>query len=170
MARLTNRDQPPLPPVQQGGPPRTPLLPRKPLPPASPALHQRSWAALTLAALSLLTMMMISGGGSNIRRTVVVFVVALVIASTGLYLAVTAMRASRRAGSARPRGSVLATVLAALGLAFGAMALIGFAMFWPQLTQLSNCMRQATTVSLQDACKTQFDNSVNAQMKILSGR
>jgi cytochrome bd-type quinol oxidase subunit 2 len=167
MAKLTNRPQPPLPPVSPGGPPRK-APPRKTLPPASPALHQRSWAALTLAALSLLALMMISG--SNIRRTVVVVVVALVIAALGLYLAVTALRAARRAGTARPRGSVLGTVLAVLGLAFGAFVLAGFAMFWPQLTGYSDCMRGAATVSAQDACHQQLDNSVNSQMKILSGR
>ena len=161
MARLTNRPQPPLPPVTPGGPPR------KPLPRASSALHQRSWAALTLAALSLLALMMISD--TNIRRTVVVVVVAIVIAAVGLYLAITAMRAARREGTARPRGSVLGTVLAVAGLLFGAFALIGFAMFWPQLTRYSNCLRGAATVSAQDACQQQFDNSVNSQMKILGG-
>jgi hypothetical protein len=125
---------------------------------------------LTLAALSLLALMMSSSSsGTNIKRTVVVIVVVLVIAATGLYLAVTSMRASRRAGTARPRGSVLATVFAVIGLLLGAVMLLGFAMFWPELTQLSNCMREATTVSLQDACRTQFNNSVNSQMSILSG-
>jgi hypothetical protein len=108
--------------------------------------------------------------GSNIRRTVVVVIVALVIAATGLYLAVTAMRAARRDGTARPRGSVLGTVLAVIGLVFGTVALAGFAMFWPQLTRYSSCMHGADTVSAQDACQTQFDNSVNSQMKVLSGR
>jgi len=101
---------------------------------------------------------------------VVVVIVALVIAATGLYLAVTAMRAAKRDGTARPRGSVLGTVLAVVGLVFGTVALAGFAMFWPQLTRYSSCMHGADTVSAQDACQKQFDDSVNSQMKVLSGR
>jgi ABC-type amino acid transport system permease subunit len=160
MPRLT--DRPSLPPVTPGPKPR-PVLP-----PASPALTQRSWAALTLAALGLLAMTLI--GGSNIRRTAVVVVVALVIAALGLGLAIWAMSAARREGTARPRGSVLATVLAAMGLGFGAFALIGFAMFWPQLTRFSDCMRGAATVSAQDACQQQFDNSVGVEIHLLGGR
>lgn len=164
MPRLTDPSQrPTLPPVTPGGPPRAAL------PPASPALHQRSWAALTLAALSLLSMMLI-GGGSNIRRTAVVIVVAVVIAALGLGLAISAIRTARRDRTARPRGSVLAIVLAVAGLGFGAFALVGFAMFWPQLTRFSDCMHGAATVSVQDACQHQFDNSVGAEINLLGGR
>lgn len=158
MPRLT--DRPSLPPVT---PP-----PRAALPPSSPTLLQRSWAALTLAALSLLSMTLM--GSANIRRTTVAIVVALVIAALALGLAISAMSAARRAGTARPRGSVLATVLASIGLVIGALVLVGFAMFWPQLTRLSDCMRGAATVSEQSACQQQYDNSVGAEMRVLGSR
>ena len=49
-----------------------------------------------LAVLSLITMMLISG---NVRRGVYVVVVALVIAITGLWLAISAMRGQESGSS-----------------------------------------------------------------------
>ncbi len=165
MARLTDRPQgppTPPPPVSRGRPPRAPL------PPASAALHQRSWAALTLASLSLLAMALI--GNTNIRRMTVVFVVTLVIAALALTLAISAMSAAKRARTARPRGAVFATVLAGAGLLFSGFTLAAFAVFWPQLTTFYNCMGGAGTVSAQDACQQRFNNSVGAEITVLSGR
>jgi hypothetical protein len=161
MARFTDRQQ---------TPPRTPAYQparvRPPQPPADPALQQRSWAALMLAILSLITMMLMSG---NVRRGVYVVVVALVIAITGLWLAISAMSRARRGGSGRPRGAVLATVLGAVGCLFSAFVLAGFLMFWPQLTQYSDCLSGANTVSAQQACQQQLNNSVGNEIGVLGG-
>src|SRR6516165_5721797 len=159
MARLTDKQTPPRPPLYR--PPGV----RPPRPPADPALQQRVWAALMLALLSLFAMMMIG----NLRRGVYVVAVAFIIAAVALWLSVSAMSRARRGGTGRPRAAVLATVLGAAGLVFSAFALMGFAMFWPQLTQYSNCLSGANTVSAQQACKQQLNNSVGNEIKVLGG-
>jgi hypothetical protein len=161
MARFTDRQQtPPRPPAYQ------PARMRPPQPPADPALQQRSWAALILAVLSLFAMMMMSG---NVRRGVFVVAVALIIAATALWLAISAMSRARRGGSGRPRGAILATILGVIGCVFSAFVLAGFLMFWPQLTQYSNCMSGANTVTSQQACQTQLNNQVGNEIGVLGG-
>ena len=159
MARLTDKQTPPRPPLN------SPPGARPPRPPADPALQQRVWAALMLALLSLFALMMIG----NIRRGVYVVAVAFIIAAVALWLSVSATSRSRRGGTGRPRAAVLATVLGTAGLVFSAFALMGFAMFWPQLTQYSNCLSGANTVSAQQACKQQLNNSVGNEIKVLGG-
>jgi len=119
-----------------------------------------------LAILSLFGMMMMSG---NVRRGVFVVALALIIALLALWLSVSAMSRARREGSGRPRGAVFATVLGAVGAVFSAFVLAGFAMFWPQLTQFSNCMQGANTVAAQQACQQQLSNSVGSEVGILGG-
>ncbi len=162
MARLTDQQLPPRPPSY---PPPGARPPRPPRPPTDPALQQRAWAALMLAVISLFGMMMIG----NVRRGVYVVAVALIIAAIALWLSISAMSRARRGGTGRPRGAVFATVLGAFGLAFSAFVLAGFAMFWPQLTQYSNCLSGASTVSAQQACQQQLNNSVGNEVSILGG-
>jgi hypothetical protein len=138
----------------------------QPRPPASPALQQRAFAALMLALISLFGMIVLSG---NLHRAVVVLAVTLVIGGTGLWLAITAMSRSRRAGSARPRMVILATVLAVVGTGLSALALAGFALFWTQINQYANCVSGANTVAAQSACNQQLNNSLQSSMR-LAGR
>jgi ABC-type amino acid transport system permease subunit len=119
-----------------------------------------------LAILSLITMMLMSG---NVRRGVYVVVVALIVAVTGLWLAISATSRARRGGTGRPRGVVLATILGVVGFLFSAFVLAGFLMFWPQLTQYSNCLSGANTVSAQQACQQQLNNSVGNEISVLGG-
>ena len=126
-------------------------------PPASPALQQRAFAALMLALISLFGMIVLSG---NLHRAVVVLAVTLVIGVTGLWLAITTMSRSRRAGSARPRVVILATVLAVFGTGLSGLALVLFALFWTPINQYDNCMTAANTVSGQTACSQQLDKSL----------
>ncbi len=128
-------------------------------------MQQRVWAALMLAFISLFAMMMIG----NVQRGVYVVAVALVIAAVALWLSISAMSRARRAGSGRPRAAVLATILGAVGFGFSAVVLAGFAMFWPQLTQYSNCLSGANTVAAQQACQQQLSNSVGAEIAVLGG-
>lgn len=128
-------------------------------------MQQRVWAALMLALISLFAMMMIG----NVQRGVYVVAVALVIAAVALWLSISAMSRARRAGSGRPRAAVLATILGAVGFGFSAVVLAGFAMFWPQLTQYSNCLSGANTVAAQQACQQQLSNSVGAEIAVLGG-
>jgi hypothetical protein len=157
MAKLTDQ-QPPA----RYSPPGAPRLTRAP---ADPALQQRVWAALALAVVSLLSLMLIG----NLRRGVYVVAVALVIAAIALWVALRAMSRARRGGTGRPRGATLAVFLGAAGFIVSGFLLAGYAMFWPQLTQYSNCLNGANTTSTQQACKQQFDNSVNSEMSILGG-
>jgi ABC-type amino acid transport system permease subunit len=159
MARFTDGQQtPPRPPAYQP--------PRSPRPPADPALQQRSWAALMLAVLSLFAMMMMS---SNVRRGVYVVAVALLIALIALWLAFSSMSRARRGGTGRPRAVVLAAVLGTVGCLFSGFVLVGFALFWPQLTQFSNCLSGANTVAAQQACQHQLSNSVGGEVGVLGG-
>ena len=159
MARLTDKQTPPRPPLYS--PPGV----RSPRPPADPALQQRVWAALMLALISLFAMTMIG----NVRRGVIVVGVAFIIAATALWLSTSAMSRARRGGTGRPRAAVLATVLGTAGLVFSAFVLAGFAMFWPQLTQYSNCLSGANTVSAKQACQQQLNNSVSKELSVLRG-
>jgi hypothetical protein len=169
MARPTDQQTPApppshRPPVSRPGP-GSGFGPRPPRQPADPALQQRAWAALLLAVISLFGMMMIG----NLRRGVYVVAVALVIAAIALWLSTSAISRARRGGSGRPRGAMLAAVLGAAGLAFSAFVLAGFAIFWPQLSQYSDCMSGANTVAAQQACRQQLDNSVGTELSILGG-
>jgi len=159
MARLTDKQTPPRPPLYS--PPGV----RPPRPPADPALQQRVWAALMLALISLFAMTMIG----NVRRGVIVVGVAFIIAATALWLSTSAMSRARRGGTGRPRAAVFATVLGTAGLVFSGLALAVFAVLWPQLTQYSNCLSGANTVSAQQACKQQLNNSVGNEIKVLGG-
>jgi predicted PurR-regulated permease PerM len=158
MARQTDR-QPPAPPV------RSPSGRQGQRPPADPVLQQRVWAALVLAVLSLLSMMLIG----NVRRGVYVVAVALVVAAIALWLAISAMSRARRGGTGRPRGAIFAIVLGSVGVVFSAFVLAGFAMFWTQLQQYSSCLSGASTVSAQQACQQQLNNSVGNEISILGG-
>jgi hypothetical protein len=160
MARLTDRPPPP--------PPESPFLrptPRPQLPPADPVVRQRAWAALTLAILSLLTMMLMS----NIQRGVAVASVALAVAVVGIVLAVSAARAARRAGTRRPRAATVGIVLGVLGCLFSGFALAAFLIFHTQLDQYANCMNGAITVTEQNACQTQLNNSIGTEVNLLGG-
>jgi hypothetical protein len=157
MARLTD---PP--------PPRSPFLlppPRPQLPPASPTLQQRAWAALALSVLSLLAMKLIS----NVHRGVYVIGVALVIALVAFVLALRTMSAARRDGTRRPRGVIAAAILGLVGLVFAGFALAGFLVFRTELNQYANCMSGANTTASQTACGNQLDNSVRNEVKLLGG-
>jgi hypothetical protein len=128
-------------------------------------LQQRALAALLLVLIGLLGMVMTS----NLKRAVVVLVVTAVIGGTGLWLSITAMSRSKRAGAARPRFSLLATALGVLVTGLSSLALVGFALFWTQLSQYANCTAGANTVATQNACNQQLNDSLRATMPSLGG-
>lgn len=147
----------------RGGPPqvRPPAQPRKP---ASSVLQQRAFAALILATISLLGL---PGVGGNIRRGAVVLAVTMIIGAVGLWLSFTAMSRSRKAKTARPRFAVVASVLGIAGTGLSTLVLIGFAAFWPQISQYANCMSGANTVASQNACHQQLSSSLQTSMQLL---
>jgi hypothetical protein len=142
------------------------MLPARQLPPADPALRQRAVVALALGVLSLLGLAL---GLGNLRRGVFVAALTLVFAVVAIWLGVSASRAARRSGTARPRGAVSGTVLGGFGLAFSALWLLVLAVFWPQLNTYSNCMNAANTVAAKQICHNQLDNSVGSEVSVLQG-
>jgi hypothetical protein len=141
------------------------MLPaRRQLPPPEPAVRQRALAALALGALSLIALLL---GLGNVHRGIYVAVLALLFAVTAIWLGVTASKKARRSGTARPRWAVGGVVFGGLGLAFSALWLLVLAVFWPQLNAYYTCMNGANTVAAQQACHTQFTNSVGGEISIL---
>jgi drug/metabolite transporter (DMT)-like permease len=127
-------------------------------------LQKRAWAAVLMSLIGLFGM---AESGGNIRRGVYVIGVAVLIAAVALWLAATAMTRARRIGSTRPRGAVFATLLAIIGVGLGALVLALCAVFWPQLTQFSNCESGAGTLTAQQACYQQMQNSVGREIGII---
>jgi len=151
------------PPGERGTQPRGMLPPRQ-LPPPDPALRQQALAAFTLGVLSLLGLAL---GLGDLRRGVFVAVLTLLFAVTAVWLGVAVSRRARRGGTARPRGAVSGIVLGGFGLAISGLWLLVLAVFWPQLSAYSNCMAGANTVAAQQACHTQFTNSVGGEISVL---
>ena len=138
---------------------------RRQLPPPDSALRQRALAALCIGFLSLLGLFLSLG---NLRRGILlVAVVALLFALTAIWLGASASKRARRGGAARPRGAVGGVVLGSLGLAFSALWLLVIVVFWPQLSTYYNCMASANTNTAQQACHTQFTNSVGNEFGVL---
>ena len=113
---------------------------------------------LSLLGLSL------AGG---LRRAVYVIAAAFVLGALAAWLGGTAMSRARRAGSARPRGAVAGLTLGILGLAFSAIAMIVFAIFWKELSAYSNCLSGANTLTAQQACQHQFSQTITNEIKSL---
>jgi CDP-diglyceride synthetase len=137
---------------------------RRQLPPPDPAVRQRALAALMLGALSLIGLVL---GLGNLRRGIYVAVLTLLFAMGAIWLGITASRKARRSGTARPRGAVGGITLGWIGLAFSALWLLVLAVFWPQLNAYYNCMGSANTVTAQQACHDQFNNSVGSEISVL---
>jgi hypothetical protein len=135
-----------------------------PLPPSEPALQHRAVAALFIALLSLAGFL---GFNINLRRGVFLVIYALLAGATALWLAVTAMRRARRARTARPRGSVTATAIAAVGIGLSAVMLLAFALFGHQLSAYGQCLSGTNTISAQQSCYSQFSRALNREITLL---
>src|SRR5579875_2795316 len=131
--------------------------------PPDPPAQQRGWAALAMGLLSLIGLSLIG----DMRRAVYVVALTLLIGAAGTWLGASAMSRARRTGTTRPRGAVSGTVLGAIGLAFSALILLVFAVFWHQLSAYSACMGGANTISAQHACQQQLSQSVGAEVTVL---
>ena len=94
---------------------------------------------------------------------------SLLFGVTAIWLGGGANRRARRGGTARPRGATSGIVLGSLGLAFSALWLLVLAVFWPQLNTYYTCIGGANTVTAQQACHTQFTNSVGGEFGVLQG-
>ena len=136
------------------------------MPPPDPAVRQHALAALTIGALSLIGLAL---GLGNLHRGIYVAALSLLFGVTAIWLGGGANRRARRGGTARPRGATSGIVLGSLGLAFSALWLLVLAVFWPQLNTYYTCIGGANTVTAQQACHTQFTNSVGGEFGVLQG-
>jgi hypothetical protein len=118
-------------------------------------------------SLGVLGLVGLALGLSNLHRGIYVAVLTLLFGATAIWLGVGANRSARRSGMARPRGARAGVVLGGLGLAFSALWLLVLAVFWPQLNTYYNCLSQANTPSAQQACHSQFTNSVGSELSVL---
>ena len=152
------------PPGGRGPQPKGMPPARRQLPPSDPAVRQQALAALTLGALSLIGL---SLGLGNLHRGIYVAILTLAFAVTAIWLGVSASKKARRSGTARPRWAIGGVILGGLGLALSALWLLILAVFWPQLNAYYNCMASANTVATQQACHSQFTNSVGGEISVL---
>lgn len=147
---------PPPQPPEQAQRPLAPPAKAKPTGRAHPAHQQRTVAALFLAVLSLFGLL----GTSNFQRGGYVIAFALLAGLMGIWFASTAIIRSRRSGTAGPRGSVTAIIIAGVGVLMSTLLLAGLALFGQQARVFSRCLSGANTLAAQQACRTQFIDSV----------
>src|SRR5262247_4554132 len=136
------------------------------LPPPEPALRHRALAALFVALLSLAGLL---GFNIEAQRAVLVIVYSLLAGGTALWLALTAMRRARRSRTARPRGSVTATVIAGVGVALAAAMLLAFGLFGRQLSDYGRCLSGANTITGSQSCFSRFSHALDREIG-LTGR
>jgi hypothetical protein len=136
------------------------------LPPPEPALRQRALAAVFVALLSLAGVL---GFNIEAQRAVLVVVYSLLAGATALWLALTAMRRARRSRTARPRGSVAATVIAGIGTGLAAAMLLAFGLFGRQLSDYGRCLSGANTIAASQSCYSRFAHALDHKIG-LTGR
>lgn len=147
------------PPASPPAPATVPAAPR-PRRTAGRLLQQRATAALLLALLSLFGLLAIS----NVSRGVPVVAFALAAGALAAWFAATAIGRARHQGSALPRGSITALVIASLGMAISIILLAGFAIFGKQLSSYSRCLTGANTLASQQSCRSQFMDQVTGTL------
>jgi len=136
------------------------------LPPPEPALRHRALAALIVALLSLAGLL-----GFNIEadRAILVVIYSLLAGVTAFWLALTAMRRARRSGTARPRGSVAAAVIAGVGIGLAGVMLMAFGLFGQQLSDYGRCLSGANTIAGSQSCYSRFSHALDREIG-LTGR
>jgi hypothetical protein len=131
--------------------------------PAEPAAQQRAVAALLLALLSLVGLLSLN----YTQRGVYLVAYALLAGLMAMWLAVSALARARRGRTARPRGSVTATVIATIGIILSTVMLLAFAVFGKQLAEYGRCLGAASTPSDQQTCQSEFIHAVNRELTTL---
>jgi hypothetical protein len=134
------------------------------LPPAEPALQHRAVAALFVALLSLVGFL---GFNIEVRHGILIVIYALLAGATALWLSLTAMRRAQRSRTARPRGSVAATVIAGVGIGLATAMLVAFGLFGHELTDYGRCMSGANTIAAQQSCYNSFSHALDRQVSLL---
>jgi hypothetical protein len=145
-------------PPRPGRPSRTQRPPRPSRPPGR-EVRQRAFAGLIFGMLSLLSLL---GVGYNIHRGIYLVIFTLVIGPAGCWLAISAMRRSHRDGTLRPRGAVAGAIFGIIAVVLGLGMLALFTLAGKQVTQYSQCLDRAQTLSEQHVCTIEFQRSFGA--------
>jgi len=156
--------EPPGPASQPPGPPPA-RQPRAHRPSAALACQHRATAGLFLAMLSLFGLLAIS----NFSRGIYIVAFSLLAGVVAAWFSATAIGRARHHGTALPRGSITALVIASIGVAMSALLLAGFAVMGRQLTTYSRCLTAANTLAAQQTCEHQFSGSVTGMLNGLRG-
>ena len=143
--------------------PPGPATPGRVAVPAEPATQRRAVAALLLSLLSLMGLLSLD----YLQRGIYLVAYALLAGVMAMFLAVTSLTRARRSRTKLPRGSVVATVIAAVGIVLSTVMLLAFAVFGPQLKAYGRCLGAATTSADRQACQTQFIHAVNRELSTL---
>src|SRR6266702_2184903 len=115
------------------------------------------WArGLALGAIAC-TMAAIWYSISNFPTWMIGAGAGLVLGMVGLWLGVFAQRAALAKGKRAPE-AVGAIVWSSIASLLSLMILAFSLIFYTQLSQLSHCMRSATTIAAQNQCETNFQN------------
>ena len=157
---------PPAPTTGRKDPPAGAGGKTKALPPPEPALRHRALAALIVALLSLAGLLAFN---IEAQRAVLAVIYSLVAGATALWLALTAMRRARRSHTARPRGSVAATVIACVGIGLAGVMLMAFGLFGRQLSDYGRCLSGANTIAGSQSCYSRFSHALDREIG-LTGR
>ena len=131
------------------------------LPPAEPALRHRALAALFVALLSLAGLLVFN---IEAQRAVLVVIYSLLAGATALWLALTAMRRARRSRTARPHGSVAATVIAGIGIGLAGAMLMAFGLFGRQLSDYGRCLSSGNTITASQSCYDRFSHALDREI------
>jgi len=102
-----------------------------------------------------------------LQRGIYLVAYALLAGVMAVFLAVTSLTRARRSRTKLPRGSVVATVIAAVGIVLSTAMLLAFAVFGPQLKAYGRCLGAATTSADRQACQTQLIHAVNRELSTL---
>ena len=143
--------------------PPGPATPGRVAVPAEPATQRRAVAALLLSLLSLMGLLSLN----YLQRGIYLVAYALLAGVMAVFLAVTSLIRARRSRTKLPRGSVVATVIAAVGIVLSTVMLLAFAVFGPQLKAYGRCLGAATTSADRQACQTQLIHAVNRELSTL---
>ncbi|HEY2552866.1 MAG TPA: hypothetical protein VGI64_20030 [Streptosporangiaceae bacterium] len=132
--------------------------PKQPQRPPARELQQRAIAGVVFSLLSLLALRIAFG---NVHRGIYLVILGLLLGIGGFALGITAVRRARSTGTRRPRGAIAAGILGGCATVFGITTLILFTWLSAQLTQFSDCLSHAQTLSSQHACADQFSRSLH---------
>lgn len=141
----------PQPPQQQ---------PRRGEPEQRPPLSLRTrWARGLSMGGALCTLITLLNGYRNFPAWLIGASVALLMSLGSLWLGAFAQRDASRKSQRAPEAAV-SVVWSGISTLI-AVAIVSFSLiFYPQLRDFSNCMRDANTIAAQNTCQTQFDNSM----------